>query len=109
MKIFSTNLKHFRRNDKYVIVKFWIKCSICAAMVKGTAQITDEELLKQIACGIKQMRVSRGITQEVFYNDTNIHIGRIERGKTNISVSTLKAICNYFSVKPSEFFSSISL
>ena len=75
MKIFPTNLKHFCQNDKYVIVKFWIKCSICATMVKGTAQITDEELLKQIACGIKQMRVSRGITQEVFYNDTNIHIG----------------------------------
>ena len=78
-------------------------------MVKGTAQITDEELLKQIACGIKQIRVSRGITQEVFYNDTNIHIGRIERGKTNISVSTLKAICDYFSIKPSDFFFSISM
>ncbi|MBR4350505.1 MAG: helix-turn-helix transcriptional regulator, partial [Bacteroidales bacterium] len=61
-------------------------------MVKGTAQITDEKLLKQIACGIKQMRVSRGITQEVFYNDTNIHIGRIERGTTNISVSTIKEL-----------------
>ncbi len=69
------------------------------------AQLTDTELLKEIASKLKQLRKEKGITQETFYNDTNIHIARIERGKTNISISTLNAICTYFEVSLSEFFS----
>lgn len=38
------------------------------------------------------------------YIDTNIHIARIETAKVNISVSTLKAICDYFGISLAEFF-----
>ncbi|MBC8267057.1 MAG: helix-turn-helix transcriptional regulator [Flavobacteriales bacterium] len=68
------------------------------------AQLSDTELLKQIANRIKELRKEKGVTQEAFYNDTNIHIARIERGKTNISISTLNAICNYFEITLKEFF-----
>lgn len=71
------------------------------------AKVKDKELLHKIACEIKQLRTARGITQEVFYYDTNIHIGRIECGNTNISVSTLKTICDYFQITLSDFFSHI--
>ena len=69
-------------------------------------QIKDSTLLLQIASRIKELRMAKGITQEVFYNDTNIHIARIERGKLNISVSTLNAICNYLDTNLSDFFKS---
>jgi len=44
------------------------------------------------------------VTQEVFYFDTNIHIGRIETARVNITISTLDAICQYFGTNLEEFF-----
>lgn len=67
-------------------------------------QLKDEELLKKIAAEIKKLREEKGISQEAFYFDTNIHIARIETGKNNLSISTLAAICNYFSLPLSTFF-----
>lgn len=69
-------------------------------------QIKNEALLKKIALKIKELRESKGVTHETFYNDTNIHIGRIEQGKTNITVSTLKELLDYFGVSLGEFFAS---
>lgn len=70
-------------------------------------QIKNKTLLKIIALKIKQLRGEFNITQENFYNDTNIHIARIESGKVNISISTLEAICKYFNISLSKFFSDI--
>lgn len=53
------------------------------------------------------MREDAGLTQEDVYNDTGIHIGRIETGNTNISVSTLDALCKYFKTNISSFLSGI--
>ncbi len=73
-------------------------------MERNSTQILDKELLNKIAFRIKTLRAQKGITQEVFYNDTGINIGRIERSKRNLSVSSLKKICDYFNVSLSEFF-----
>lgn len=70
-------------------------------------QIRDEEILKRIAQKIKELRRINGVTQEEFYFDTNIHIGRIESVKTNITVSTLSEICKYFGISLSDFFSGL--
>lgn len=67
----------------------------------------DTELLWQIARRIKTLREKRGITQEVFYNDTGIHIGRIERAQRNISVTTLAQISKYLGVTLGEFFAEL--
>jgi light-regulated signal transduction histidine kinase (bacteriophytochrome)/DNA-binding XRE family transcriptional regulator len=64
-------------------------------------------LLKAIAHRIKQLRKNRGITQVGFFLDTNIHIGRIETGKVNISICTLQEICVHLKVSLTEFFSGI--
>lgn len=61
-------------------------------------------LLENIAKRIKQLREDKGISQETFYIDTDIHIARIELGKVNITVSTLQDICNYFGITIGEFF-----
>lgn len=71
------------------------------------SQIKNKKLLKSIAIQLKELRLNHNITQEDFYNDTNIHIARIETGNNNISISTLDAICNYFDISLSKFFSKI--
>ncbi len=70
-------------------------------------QRCNTELLAKIAQRIKQLRMDKGISQETFYIDTDIHIARIETGKANITVSTLNDICSYFGVSLSEFFSTL--
>ena len=67
-------------------------------------QRCNNELLLIIAKKIKQLREEKGISQEIFYIDTDIHIARIETGKLNITVSTLQAICDYFEISLSDFF-----
>lgn len=66
-------------------------------------QIRDNKLLRKIAVVIKQLREDKGLSQEQVYNDTNIHVGRIETAKTNITVSSLSSLCKYFKIKLSEF------
>lgn len=70
-------------------------------------QIKNTALLKKISKRIKSLRQELGITQEDFYNDTNIHLARIETAKGNISVSTVDAICKYFKISITEFFEGI--
>jgi len=70
-------------------------------------QRCNKELLLIIAKRIKQLREDKGISQEIFYIDTDIHIARIETGKLNITVSTLQAICDYFNISLYEFFINI--
>ena len=71
-------------------------------------QLRNPILLKKTVKRIKQLRAERQITQEDFYFDTGIHIGRIEGAHLNISLSTLKAICDYFKITLEEFFKGIA-
>jgi transcriptional regulator with XRE-family HTH domain len=75
----------------------------------GKGQIKNDELIKQIVLLIKQLREKRCLTQEDVYNDTGIHIARIETGKVNISISTLQALTMYFEISLEAFFSQINL
>lgn len=74
-------------------------------MGKEIKQYVDIELLFNISKRIKELRENRNVTQEIFYNDTGINIGRIERSKRNLSVSSLKKICEYLEISLEEFFS----
>lgn len=70
-------------------------------------QIRDEILLKKIAMRLKELREKANLSQEELINETNIHIGRIETGKNNLTVSTLKKICVFFNIKLKDFFEGI--
>ncbi|NML20793.1 helix-turn-helix transcriptional regulator [Pseudoflavitalea sp. G-6-1-2] len=70
-------------------------------------QVRDSRFLKQIAIVIKELREERNVTQEDVYNETNIHIGRIETAKANVSVSTLSALCKYFKISISDFHKKV--
>lgn len=67
----------------------------------------NAELLSSIAQQLKILREQKGISQADFYMDTDIHIGRIETGKDNLSISTLQTICAYFGISLQEFFRQI--
>jgi transcriptional regulator with XRE-family HTH domain len=67
-------------------------------------QYQNKELLSDIIKCIKSIRKSKNVTLEIFYFDTGIHIARIEQGKTNITVSTLSKICDYFDITLVDFF-----
>ena len=71
------------------------------------AQFRDQELLDKIAARLKSLREEKGLSQENVYNELDVHIGRIEVGKVNVSVSTLSKLCQYFDITLTEFFSEI--
>ncbi|PKD18432.1 hypothetical protein APR41_04585 [Salegentibacter salinarum] len=66
----------------------------------------NEEFLLSIAKRFKDLRELIKLTQENVYNDTSVHISRIESGKTNITLLTLKNLCDYFKITIPEFFRS---
>ena len=70
-------------------------------------QLRDKILLGKIALVFKRLREEYDITQEDVYNETNIHIGRIETAKANLTVSTLCALCQYFNITLSDFFKRV--
>lgn len=73
------------------------------------AQLKDQALLRLTVDGLKVLRKQRNLTQEDFYNDTGIHISRVETGRVNITLSTLKTILDYYQVPLSVFFQQINL
>jgi transcriptional regulator with XRE-family HTH domain len=70
-------------------------------------QLKNEVLLKRMAVRLKSIREKAGVTQEQFFNDTGIHLARIETGTSNITISTLDAICTYFNISMEQFFKGI--
>ena len=73
----------------------------------GKGQLKNDELIKQIVLLIKQLREERDLTQEDVYNDTGIHIARIESARVNVSISTLQSLAAYFEISLEEFFQRI--
>lgn len=49
----------------------------------------------------------KGVSQETVYEDTGIHIGKIETEKYNITVSTLARLCRYYGISLGAFFDQI--
>lgn len=67
----------------------------------------DTTLLEAIANRLKVLRVAKGVSQETVYEDTGIHIGKIETARYNITVSTLSKLCNYYGITLKEFFDKL--
>jgi transcriptional regulator with XRE-family HTH domain len=70
-------------------------------------RITDAELMQKVAKRIKLFRESKNISQAVFYYETKMHIGRIETGSQNLTLSTINSICNCLGVKVSDLFAGL--
>lgn len=71
------------------------------------SQLRDTKLLSNIAIVLKRLREAEDLTQADVFGDTRIHVGRIETAKTNLSVSTLSALCRYFKISLSNFYKEV--
>jgi transcriptional regulator with XRE-family HTH domain len=67
-------------------------------------QVRNKQLLRKLALRLKELRAGKGLTQEDVYNDTGINIGRVERAISDISISTLERLCNYYKIPLRDFF-----
>lgn len=63
----------------------------------------NKELLLTLANRLKALRKQKNVTQEDVYNDTGIHVARIEQGKRDISFTTLCKLAEYFDVELNTF------
>ena len=64
---------------------------------------TNTLLLKSVAKRLKQIRLERGYTQEKVTDYTHVNIGLIELGHTNISITTLVILCNFYGISLQDF------
>lgn len=60
-----------------------------------------------VAKRLKQVREQKGLSQETVFIDTDYNIGRLEVGKTNISISTISILCSYYNITLEEFFKGL--
>src|ERR1700722_6990291 len=90
-------------NYKFVIDKFLYYMSTCCIM----GQVRDDILLKEIAKKVKDLRREKKMSQLELLFELNIHIGRIEAGKNNLTVSSLNVICKYSGLTLGQFFTEL--
>lgn len=67
----------------------------------------DTELLNAVAGKLRQLRKACGVSQKNVFIDTDIHVGRIELGKQNITLSTLAILCDYYKISLEDFFTAL--
>ena len=68
------------------------------------AQRNNHQLQQQLAQKLKGLRKQKGVSQQQVYNDTDVHIGRLETGKMNATINTIAILCEYFGLTLAEFF-----
>ena len=64
--------------------------------------IKNTELIKALGTRIRELRIEAGLSQEALSNEAEIplsQIGRIERGETNPTISTLFVICKALGIE----------
>ena len=67
-------------------------------------QRRNDVLIKAIAEKLVQLREDRGLSQQIVYIDTELHMGRIERGEYNITLSTLAELFPYYNISLRDIF-----
>jgi transcriptional regulator with XRE-family HTH domain len=73
----------------------------------GSEKEKDKELIKALAVVLKEMRKTRSISQQLVYEETGIHVGRIELGNLNVSVTTLSRLCKFYHVNLIDLFARL--
>jgi transcriptional regulator with XRE-family HTH domain len=73
----------------------------------GTDKEKDQEMIKALSVVLKEIRKSRSISQQMVYEETGIHVGRIELGSLNVSVTTLSRLCRFYHVNMIDLFARL--
>lgn len=69
--------------------------------------VKDEKLLKKFGENLRNIRISRKLTQEQLAFNADIaisQIGRIERGEINATISTVSALANGLELEINDLF-----
>ncbi len=64
----------------------------------------DQELVRKAGQRLRQIRESRQLLQDIVDMDIDVNCSRIERGRSNITISTLSKLCTYYGIGLDEFF-----
>ena len=64
----------------------------------------NEKLVEAVGQRLRELRLAKGLSQDVVYIDTDVHIARVEMGRYNVTISTLSDLCDYYGVTLEEFF-----
>lgn len=70
-------------------------------------QRVHEKAMIAVAKRLKELREAKGVSQISVYIDTDYNLGSLELGKTNMSISTIATLCDYYGVTLEEFFRGI--
>lgn len=70
-------------------------------------RLNDALLL--IGSKFRILRRKTGFTQKKVTQDTGLNIGNIEAARTNINITTIERLCDYYGVTINEFFEDIDL
>ena len=68
---------------------------------------SEDAFKRKVSLQIKLLRRQNQVTQEKFYSETSINIARLESGKIDVRLDTLRKVCYYFDVSLSGFFQGI--
>jgi len=68
-----------------------------------------ESLLLRLGRQLQAVRKERNLTQRDVYQQTGIHAARIERGKVNLSFTTLLTLCQTLGVKMWEVLKALDV
>ena len=74
-----------------------------------TTQTTTKNppLFSHAAKLLKRLRKSENLSQEDVYFATHIHVARLESGEKDITICTIKTLCDYYRIALSRFFAML--
>ncbi len=71
------------------------------------AQRRDDKLIRRVIDKLRVIRKARGLTQAAVYEDTSVDIQKYETQYTNLSLTTLAILCEYYEISLDEFFGGL--
>jgi len=86
-------------------IRQYFDVSFC--QYKQTAKMTDAKFLIALGRKIKEIRTKKGLSQTFLASKCNFEkasMSRIESGKTNVTVLTLKKICSALDIEVIDLF-----
>ena len=90
-------------NYLFVVINQGINAVICTMK----RQRQNDFFVGQVADRLAKARRRLNLTQEVVRFDTGLNVGRIEAGCSDITLSTLAVLCDYYDISPGELFQDI--
>jgi transcriptional regulator with XRE-family HTH domain len=70
--------------------------------------IKNQKIIKAFGSRLREMRITKGFSQEQLANNADVpisQVGRIERGETNPTISTIYALASALSTTMAELMS----